>query len=243
MHKPLSDAVSRGDIYIAYQPIVDLTTGGTFGYEALARSAVPAWRGPLELIAAAVDTHCMGELGRALRQMAIAGCQTHPLFINLHPSEFDAEWLVRPDDAITTHPHDIYLEITESVPISHYRFCRSVLTEIRGKGIKLAVDDLGAGYSNLKYIADLSPEAVKLDRELITGITRESRLHKLVTAIVRLCSDLGAAVVAEGIETDVELRAVIATGAQYGQGYFLARPAAEPPSVNSYAGFGKASRL
>lgn len=237
MHKPLQEALDRGDIYIAYQPIVDLTTGSTFGYEALARSRAPAWKGPLELIAAAVDTHCMGELGRTLRHMAITGCQTHPLFLNLHPSEFDEGWLVRPDDSITTHPEDIYLEVTESVPISHYRFCRSVLAEIRGKGIKLAVDDLGAGYSNLKYIADLAPEAVKLDRDLITGITGESRLHRLVTAIVRLCEDLGAAVVAEGIETDVELRAVIATGAQYGQGFFLARPAADPPPVSSYAKF------
>ena len=112
-----------------------------------------------------------------------------------------------------------------SVPLSHYRHCHSALREIRAKGVKVAIDDLGAGYSNLKYIADLSPEVVKLDRELIMNLTRESRLHVLVTSIVDLCRRQGARVVAEGIETREEMLAVLETGAHYGQGYFLARPA------------------
>ena len=95
----------------------------------------------------------------------------------------------------------------------------------------LVVDDLGAGYSNLKYIADLNPRVVKLDRDLIAGLTRDSRLFKLVSAIVRLCTELDAKVVAEGIETATELDAVVAAGARYGQGYLLARPAFPPPDI------------
>jgi EAL domain-containing protein (putative c-di-GMP-specific phosphodiesterase class I) len=232
VNRTVRDALEEGLLYCAFQPVVDLAARTTFGYESLARSNAPEFSGPLPLLAAAVKSNFIGQLGRAFRQMAIERCPRTTLFLNIHPDEFDQEWLVRPDDPTTIHDGDVYLEITESVPISHYRFCHSVLREIRAKGIKLAVDDLGAGYSNLKYIADLAPEIVKLDRTLVAGLTRQSRLHKLVTSIVKLCCEQGARVVAEGIETADELRAAIDTGAHFGQGYFLARPAADPPVVD-----------
>ena len=103
------------------------------------------------------------------------------------------------------------------------------MKDIRNRGAKLAVDDLGSGYSNLKYISDLRPDVVKLDRGLVGGLTKGTRLYRLVTAIVNLCVDMGAKVVAEGIETEGELRAVIGAGVHYGQGYLLARPASPPP--------------
>ena len=174
----------------------------------------------------------MGQLGRALRRMAVENCSDHALFLNLHPDEFDEPWLVRPDDAALAHDREVFLEITESVPLTHYRYCHSVLREIRAKGLNIAVDDLGAGYSNLKYIADLAPEVVKLDRSLIANLTTGGRLHTLCTSIVDLCRRLGARVVAEGIETREELDACIATGAHYGQGYFLGRPVRVPTVVN-----------
>ena len=118
------------------------------------------------------------------------------------------------------------------MPLSHFRLCQNMLDEVRGRGVHLVVDDLGAGYSNLKYIADLHPRVVKLDRGLVAGLTITSRLFKLVSAIVRLCGELDAKVVAEGIETIGELTAVIAAGARYGQGYLLARPAYPPPAVS-----------
>lgn len=223
------DAVKAGQVYCAFQPLVDVHAKQTFGFEALARCDAPEFPTPPRLLKAAIETDYLGELGRELRRMAIQQCPDSVLFLNIHPNEFDEPWLVRPDDPTATHDRDIYIEITESVPLSHYRYCHSVLAEIRSKGVKIAVDDLGAGYSNLKYIADLAPEVVKLDRSLVAGLTRESRLHRLVSSIVRLCKDQGARVVAEGIETADELRAVIATGAHYVQGYFLARPNREPP--------------
>ena len=99
----------------------------------------------------------------------------------------------------------IYLEVTESVPLSHFSYCHSVLREIRGKGVSLAVDDLGAGYSNLKYIVDLKPEIVKLDRTLIADLADDRRAQVLVRHIVKLCQELGALVVAEGIEQETEM--------------------------------------
>jgi EAL domain-containing protein (putative c-di-GMP-specific phosphodiesterase class I) len=93
------------------------------------------------------------------------------------------------------------------------------------------VDDLGAGYSNLKIIADLEPKVVKLDRSLIQDLDKKPRQRKLVASTISLCNELGASVVAEGIETAAELSAVIDSGAQFGQGYLLARPAFPLPSV------------
>lgn len=220
------------ELYVALQPIVDVKRGRVFAHEALLRSHSPSFKGPVPLLQHAVRLGAMGELGRYLRGLSSLACPSTPLFVNIHPSEFDHGFLVRPDDPIFAHDHPVYLEITESVPLSHFALCHSVLKEVRGKGVFLAVDDLGAGYSNLKYIADLAPEIVKLDRELIAGVTIDSRTHRLIRHIVNLCNDMGAQVVAEGVETQGELEAVVAAGIRLVQGYLLARPAFPAPSVN-----------
>ena len=227
----VQEALEAGKLYIAFQPIVDLKRRTTFGFEALVRSEAPEFPNALAVIEAAVAARFMGQLGRALRRYAVERCGKYALFINLHPDEFDEGWLVRPDDATAWHDGEIYLEITESVPLTHYRYCHSVLAEMRAKGLRVAVDDLGAGYSNLKYIADLAPEVVKLDRTLVADLRSGTRLHTLVTSIVDLCRRLGARVVAEGIETRQELEASIEAGAHYGQGYFLGRPHRDPKPV------------
>jgi len=219
------------DVRVVYQPVVDLRTRRVFAFEALLRSKAPEFDSPIDLFKAAVDQSCAGELGRLVRELAIAGCPDHPLFLNVHPAELNERYLVQPDDPIFDHDKDVFLEITEAVPLSHFELCQSILAEVRGRGIYLVVDDLGAGYSNLKYIADLEPRVVKLDRELIAGLVVDSRLFKLVTGIVVMCEELGARVVAEGIETTEELEAVMESGARYGQGYLLARPAYPPPEV------------
>jgi EAL domain-containing protein (putative c-di-GMP-specific phosphodiesterase class I) len=228
----IRDVIDRKDVWIAFQPIVDLKNQKIFAYEALARTKSPHFDGPMELFAAAVAETVTGELGRLLRSIALDGCATHPLFLNIHPAELNEKWVVQPDDPIFQHSDDVYLEITEGVPLSHFRLCQSILREIRGRGVYLVVDDLGAGYSNLRYIADLHPRVVKLDRDLIAGLVKDTRMFKLVSAIVVLCKELDAMVVAEGIETAQELDAVTAAGARFGQGYLLARPAFPPPPIS-----------
>lgn len=230
--RTVEDVIAAGDLFIAYQPLVDLVRKEVFAYEALVRSRAEEYPNPFVLIEAAVEQKHMGLLGRYLRKLAVDGCPSHRLFLNVHPDEFSEPWLVRPDDSVTTHGRDVYLEITESVPLSHYRHCHSVLAEMRTRGARIAVDDLGAGYSNLKYIVDLEPEVVKLDRELIANLRLDSRLHRLVRALVELCSQLGARVVAEGIETNEELAAVIDAGVHFGQGYLLQRPNPEFIDIN-----------
>ncbi|MCP4444113.1 MAG: EAL domain-containing protein [Myxococcales bacterium] len=222
--RTVEEVIAADELYIAYQPVVDLNRKEVFAYEALVRSHAEEFPNPFVLIEAAVEQRAMGMLGRHLRRLAVEGCSSHRLFLNIHPDEFSEPWLVRPDDSMTTHGREIYLEITESVPLSHYEHCHSVLAEMRTRGAKVAVDDLGAGFSNLKYIVDLEPEVVKLDRELVANLRAESRLYRLVAALVQLCAQLDARVVAEGIETEEELAAVIDAGVHFGQGYLLQRP-------------------
>lgn len=220
--------LATGELNIVYQPIVDLKRRSIFAFEALVRSTSPHFQGPPAMFTEAIRSRHCGALGRAVRELTVEGAPPYPLFVNIHPHEFDEGWLVQPDDPIFHHEHPVYLEITESVPLSHFSLCHSVLAEVRSRGVLLAVDDLGAGYSNLKYIADLSPQVVKLDRGLIENIQKGTRQHRLVRALVRLCEDLGTKVVAEGIETANEAEAVVDAGVHYGQGFFYARPSFPP---------------
>jgi EAL domain-containing protein (putative c-di-GMP-specific phosphodiesterase class I) len=185
---------------------------------------------PPALFERALAERSTGRLGRAIREIAVPKCSGIPLFLNLHPSELEEGWLLRSDDPIASHDHEIYLEITETTPLTHTHV--NVLREVRSRvGAHVVVDDFGAGYSNFKHISDLEPRVVKLDRSLIEGLDRKRRQQRLVAATVRLCHELGALVVAEGIETPDEYAAVRDCGAQYGQGYLFARPTFPLPRV------------
>src|SRR4051794_1916641 len=230
--RALQDIVQPEDLRVVFQPIIDLQTGELFATEALARCQLPQFRDPPTLFRAAVASQACGRLGRMIRDVAVPLCTGTRLFLNIHPAELGEPWLVRPDDPIFSFEHDIFLEITESVPFTHFDLCLDVLNDVRSRSrIHLVVDDLGAGYSNLNRIADLAPAIVKLDRDLIVNLDRNSRRQQLVTSVVRLCSELGARVVAEGVETHDEYSAICDTGAQYGQGYLFARPAFPEPQV------------
>jgi EAL domain-containing protein (putative c-di-GMP-specific phosphodiesterase class I) len=224
--------VAPDEISVVFQPIVDMRSGKLFAYEALVRCSVPRYASPPVLFERAVTTGCTGRLGRMIREIAIPLSSGKPLFVNVHPQELQEGWLVRPDDPIFEHDHEVFLEVTESVPLTHYELCISVLRELRARGgVHLVVDDLGAGYSNLKRISDLEPRVVKLDRGLIANIDQNARQRQLVRSVVKLCGDLDALVVAEGIETVGEFNALRDSGAELGQGYLFARPAFPMPAI------------
>lgn len=225
--------VSADDLDVVFQPIVSLTTGRQFAVEALVRCKWPEFEDPTVLFEHAVEETAAGRLGRYIREVAFSRCRSQPLFVNVHAEELASRWLVRPDDPVAFHDHEVYLEVTESAAFKYFDLCMSVLKEVCSRtGAKLAIDDLGAGYSNLKRVADLEPDVVKLDRELIRALDKSPRQHTLVTAVVRMCNELGAKVVAEGVETVDELLAVRDTGAQYVQGFLLARPGYPVPRVS-----------
>jgi EAL domain-containing protein (putative c-di-GMP-specific phosphodiesterase class I) len=224
--------VKPEDLSAVFQPILSMETGELFAYEALVRCRIPNFTPPV-LFEQAENMQATGRLGRMIREIAVPLCSGTPLFVNLHPTELECGWIVRPDDPIFSHDDDIYLEITESAPMTHFELCVSVLREVCGRaGVHLVIDDLGAGYSNLNLISDLEPRVVKLDRKLVQDLHRKPRQQKVVAMVVRLCEELGATVVAEGIETRDEFLAVSDCGATYGQGYLFARPSYPLPEIH-----------
>jgi EAL domain-containing protein (putative c-di-GMP-specific phosphodiesterase class I) len=231
-HFALDRLVSPDDLSVVFQPIVNMVDGELFANEALVRCSTPALKNPLVLFERALEIGCAGRLGRMIREIAVPLSAGLPLFLNVHPQELHEAWIVRPDDPIFSHDHVLYLEVTESMPLTQHELCMSVLRELRARcNVELVVDDLGAGYSNLKRILDLQPKIVKLDRELIINLDRNTRQQKLVSGIVRLCVDMDALVVAEGIETEEEFCTLREIGVHFGQGYLFARPAYPMPQI------------
>ena len=221
------------DMDVVFQPIVDTATGRQHAVEALARCKRGVFRDPTILFKQAVADRSAGYLGRVIRDVAFQRCAGTVVYVNIHPDELSSRWLVRPDDPINFHDTEVYLEITETAAFQYFDLCQSVLREVCARvGAHLVIDDFGAGYSNLKRVIDLEPAIVKLDRELITGIDQHRRQQELIRYVVQLCEGLGARVVAEGIETVEELKAVREVGVHYVQGYLLARPAYPMPEVD-----------
>jgi EAL domain-containing protein (putative c-di-GMP-specific phosphodiesterase class I) len=230
--RALDNIVRDDELSVVFQPIVGMDHGEAFAYEALVRCSRPGMSPPV-LFERAVTAGCVGRLGRAVREIAVPAASGVPLFLNVHPQELHDRWLVRPDDPVFSHDEQVYLEITESVPLTHFELCKQVLKELRSRGdVHLVVDDLGAGYSNLQRINDLEPQVVKLDRGLVLGIDQSRRQHRLVSSVVRLCREMDARVVAEGIETEDEFSALRDTGVDYGQGYLFARPEFPFPTIS-----------
>jgi EAL domain-containing protein (putative c-di-GMP-specific phosphodiesterase class I) len=230
--RPNVRALRPSDIGVAFQPIVDLSTGKTFAYEALVRCKVDAFRAPLALFAEAEREHFCGRLGRMIRDVSFGSDVPAALFINLHPAELSERWLVRPDDPIGFHEGDVYLEITESAAFDQPELTRRVLKDVCARvDARLVVDDFGAGYSDVFRVLELEPDVVKLDRALISNADTEPRKRDRLNYLVDLCTELGALVVVEGIETAGELRAVREAGAPLAQGYLLAKPGFPPPPV------------
>jgi EAL domain-containing protein (putative c-di-GMP-specific phosphodiesterase class I) len=218
------------EIFVAFQPIVDMH-GRLFAYEALARCRRPGYESPATLFERASAEGCCGALGRMVRDATFRVGTDTPLFVNLHADELKSRWLVRPDDPIGFHSRPVYLEITETAAFTHHDVCLSVLKELcRRTHARLVIDDFGAGFSNLERMVDLEPSVVKLDLALTRGIDKVPRKQIVVRHTVNLCRELGAAVVAEGVETVEELRCVRDLGVDYVQGYLLARPACPPPT-------------
>jgi EAL domain-containing protein (putative c-di-GMP-specific phosphodiesterase class I) len=223
-------ALTTADLGVVFQPIVDMVTGRTFAHEALARPKKPEYPNPMVLFQAAEQEEGCGRLGRLIRQVAFSTCGDVALFVNVHPQELSSHWLVQPDDPIGFHNRPVYLEVTETAAFTHFELCLRVLKDLcRRTGAALVVDDFGAGYSNLERVADLAPAIVKLDLALTRDIPRHKPRQIVVKHMVNMCNELGAKVVAEGVETLDELKCVRDLGVNYAQGYLLARPAAPPP--------------
>ncbi len=157
-----------------------------------------------------------------------AGCD---LYINLHPSDILDPQLFSASEPLLDISGSVVLEITERDAIQDPSGFRERLSYLRRTGFRIAVDDLGAGYSGLNYLALLEPDIVKIDMSLSRDVHRSATKLRLVQAVCSLCRDLDALVVAEGIECREEHEVMESVGCDLFQGYYFAKPGAPFPSV------------
>lgn len=226
-------AVEAGDPAIVVQPIVDLRSRRTVGYEALSRFASEPRRTPDVWFADAAAVGLGIELELIAAQRAIEAFAYLPadayLAINLSPDALQAEGF--PDLVAHVDPARLVVEITEHAQVDDYGPLVVALARLRAQGVRVAIDDAGAGFASFRHILRLAPDIIKLDASLTSAIDRDPAQRAVARAIVSLGREFGTTVVAEGIETVAELAALRLLGVQHGQGYFLGRPA--PPSIRT----------
>jgi len=213
--------------WMAFQPIVEVSTGSVYAFEALLRTEEESLRRPDIFIATGERLDRIHQLGRTVRNAVAASVAHAPLdallFVNVHGLELDDEELYSTTSALARHASRIVLEITERTSVDP-EVGSSRVARLRKLGYRIAVDDLGAGYAALGALAALEPEVVKLDMSLIRDLDQHDNKRRIVRAITRMCSELGSRVVAEGIETSGERQACTAAGVDLLQGFLFARP-------------------
>lgn len=217
------------DLRLAIQPIVRAETNGIVAYEALLRSADPVLSGPLAVLRAAEEHNLVGRLGEAVMVRAAGILDRLPgdgsLFINLHPDELaDPDGLCERLDVLRASAERVVLEITERSSLSDARGWEKSIEAILSRGFRVAVDDLGSGYSSLSVLAELQPSFIKIDMSIVRDIDHIPRKQRLFDLLCRFADATETLVVAEGIETAAEAETVKRCGAHLLQGYFYARP-------------------
>ena len=236
----LRRGIERGEIVPYFQPIIDLESGRALGYEVLARWLHPE-RGmlpPSEFLPLAEETGLMIDFGaRILRDSlaqlaqwrlagyAFADCS---LSVNvgtrqlIDPGFFDTVSEALAETGVDAD--SLWLEITETALLADVKAATVALRELRSLGLHLSVDDFGTGYSSLTYLKRFPVEAIKIDKSFVAGLGIESEDSTIVEAVVRLGQSLGLHVVAEGIESPLQLARLRELGCDRGQGYLFGRP-------------------
>lgn len=219
--------VASHGLKTVFQPIVDLRTGGTVGAEALSRFTTPPLQPPDIWFAEAADVGLEIELEVAALDLALQQLRRLPsglyLSVNASPATILSSDFRSVLSDVTAER--VVLELTEHTGIEDYDRFREAIRELRAKGLRLAIDDAGAGFSSFRHILNLSPDIIKLDIALTRGIDSDPARKALGSALLSFGLDAyNATIVAEGIETAGEMDTLRALGCNYGQGFYLGKP-------------------
>ena len=215
---------------MVFQPIYDLGSGDLIGAEAVARFHLPPRRGPSAWFEEAASAGFGERLELVAVRKALAALPDFPagafLSVNVSPGTLGALEL---DELVRDAESDrLVVEVTEHARIDDYTSLDRTLAPLRERGIRLAVDDAGAGFASLRHILRLDPDFIKLDRTLIDSIDSDRSRQALAAGLTSFAEKSGATMIAEGIERDEEMRTLIDLDVALGQGFFLARPGPLP---------------
>jgi len=221
-------------IRMVFQPIVDLASGDVAGLEALARFDTKPNRPPDVWFADAAAVGLLEELELTAVREAVSYLDQVPercfVSINLSPDSTVSEQF---RDELTSLPLErLVLEVTEHAPVDDYAELNEALGSLRRRGLRVAIDDAGAGFASLRHIVLVAPDLVKLDVTLIRNVDSDEVRHAVVTAITAFASQIGARVVAEGVETAQELETLRQIGVQFAQGFYLGIPGEIPADID-----------
>ncbi len=229
-HSMLSDLIDRvmreRAFDMVYQPIIDLRSGDLKGMEALCRFRSDPYRAPDLWFgdAARVGKSVLLEL--TVIKMALKALQDVPagVYLSLNASP-DTVASGRLAEVFAGHPGDrLVIEVTEHAAVADWATLDRCLHALRTMGVRVAIDDAGAGHSGLQQMVRLRPDLIKLDRSLVDRIDEDRARRSLCAAMVHYAAETGASLVAEGIERQEEAEVLRSLGVQTGQGYLLARP-------------------
>lgn len=217
-------------LYMLYQPIVSWSDRRVFGYEALVRSSEASLSEPGPLFEAAEALMRWDDLCRRIRatcMLPLAHAEPHTLlFVNVHARELLDDTLYDRSSPLAEAAARVVLEITERAHLETVPDVENRISRLRALGFRIAIDDIGAGYSGLNSFTMLHPDLIKLDMALVRGIDRDPVKRRLAGLLIQLCKDLGIAVVGEGVETAAERDALLALGCDLLQGFLFGRPEA-----------------
>jgi EAL domain-containing protein (putative c-di-GMP-specific phosphodiesterase class I)/CheY-like chemotaxis protein len=222
--------MQRGELDIVFQPIVTLDSREVVGYEALSRFAAEPRRGPDAWFAEAHEVGLGPELELWAIRKACERSRALPknVFMAVNVSPVTAE---RPDllaVLAACNVDHVVLEVTEHARVDDYSRFRVAIARLRELGASLAVDDAGAGFASLRHILELDAELIKLDGSLTRSLEADPRRRSLASALIEFGRESGASVLAEHIESELQLAELRRLGVHYGQGYHLGRPRPAP---------------
>jgi EAL domain-containing protein (putative c-di-GMP-specific phosphodiesterase class I) len=224
-------ALDDGHPTAVFQPIVRLLDGDVVGVEALARFDAALTESPLPWFEEAESVDLRVELELAAVRAALDAVDEldDHLWVSLNVSPRTALSTNRLLHALSPVALDrLVVEITEQAEVEDYDELNVGLQCLREEGVRIAVDDAGAGYASLRHILRLEPDMIKLDKSLVRDVHSDRARRALASALITFAAEIGATIIAEGIETAAELAALRRLGVTFGQGYYLARPHRPP---------------
>jgi EAL domain-containing protein (putative c-di-GMP-specific phosphodiesterase class I) len=231
----LGDVLADGGPTVLLQPIVSLATGRRTGVEALSRFPRD-WGLPPDVCFE--EAHSVGQ-GDRLELMALERALQRArglpgyVAVNLSPATLLTDACARLLDRWPLE--GVLLELSEHEPVEDYAVLTAALAPYRARGLRVAIDDVGAGFSSLRHIILTDPDVIKLDRSIVAGVAQDRVLTTLIRSLVDFAHDCGAGVVAEGIETADDVTVLQALGVDYGQGWYFGKADEPDALLDQYA--------